>query len=197
MIRRPPRSTQSRSSAASDVYKRQVQYVEAHGTGTFVGDPIETNSIGKVIGTDRTTNCFIGSIKSNIGHLEPASGVAGISKLLLALKHKTIPPNIHFKNGNRNIPFEDLKLDVPVDTHPWPAKTSEECFAGINSFGFGGSNVHVVLQGHKQNDQKQKSTDKKGLQVCTLSTRNSDALLELTQTYIDWLKDKKNTATLS
>jgi acyl transferase domain-containing protein/NADPH:quinone reductase-like Zn-dependent oxidoreductase/surfactin synthase thioesterase subunit/ubiquinone/menaquinone biosynthesis C-methylase UbiE len=181
----------------AQVDPHSVQYVEAHGTGTFVGDPIETNSIGKVIGTDRTTNCFIGSIKSNIGHLEPASGVAGISKLLLALKHKTIPPNIHFKNGNRNIPFEDLKLDVPVDTHPWPAKTSEECFAGINSFGFGGSNVHVVLQGHKQNDQKQKSTDKKGLQVCTLSTRNSDALQELTQTYIDWLKDKKNTATLS
>ncbi len=174
-----------------------VQYVEAHGTGTFVGDPIETNSIGKVIGTDRKDDCFIGSIKSNIGHLEPASGVAGISKLLLAMKHRTIPPNIHFKNGNKNIPFEEMKLVVPTNEHPWPAASSEESFAGVNSFGFGGSNVHVVLQGHKQNDQPKKSTDKKGLQVCTISTRNHDALQELTQSYIEWLKDKNNKASFS
>jgi len=186
-----------------DAYKdaqvdpHDVQYVEAHGTGTFVGDPIETNSIGKVIGTDRDNDCFIGSIKSNIGHLEPASGIAGLSKLLLAMKHRTIPPNIHFKNGNRNIPFEEMKLVVPTDSHPWPSASGEDSFAGINSFGFGGSNVHVVLQGHKQNGLQQKSNDKKGLQVCTLSTRNNDALQELTQSYIDWLKDKNNTASFS
>jgi len=174
-----------------------VQYVEAHGTGTFVGDPIETNSIGKVIGTDRKNDCFIGSIKSNIGHLEPASGIAGISKLLLGMKHRTIPPNIHFKNGNRNIPFEDLKLKVPVDAHPWPSKSGEDAFAGVNSFGFGGSNVHVVLQGHKQNGQAPASHDKKGLQVCNISTRNLDALQEITQSYINWLKDKDNKATFS
>ncbi|MBK6522718.1 MAG: polyketide synthase [Sphingobacteriaceae bacterium] len=96
-----------------------VQYVEAHGTGTFVGDPIETNSIGNVIGKDRKDNCYIGSVKSNIGHLEPASGVAGISKLALALKHNIIPPNIHFKKGNPNIPFEELKLKVPTESIPW------------------------------------------------------------------------------
>ena len=174
-----------------------VQYVEAHGTGTFVGDPIETNSIGKIIGTDRDTTCFIGSIKSNIGHLEPASGVAGISKLALAMKHHTIPPNIHFKKGNPNIPFDDMKLKVPTDSVPWPSASGELSFGGVNSFGFGGSNVHVVLQGHKDNGKKRPSSDKKGVQVCTLSTRNSDALQELTKSYIDWLRDKNNTDTFS
>ena len=76
-----------------------VGYVEAHGTGTFVGDPIESNSIGNVIGRDRDDYCYMGSIKSNIGHLEPASGAAGISKLALSMFHKTIGPNIHFKKG--------------------------------------------------------------------------------------------------
>ena len=174
-----------------------VQYVEAHGTGTFVGDPIETNSIGKVIGKDRKDHCFIGSIKSNIGHLEPASGVAGISKLALALQHQTIPPNIHFKKGNPNIAFDELKLKVPVDAEKWPVKKAEDAFGGVNSFGFGGSNVHVVVQGHVQNDSPKKSTDKKGLQVCTLSSRNNDALKELTGNYINWLNDSDNKSTFS
>ncbi len=94
-----------------------VKYVEAHGTGTFVGDPIESKAIGKVIGTDRDDVCYLGSIKSNIGHLEPASGIAGISKMALALKNGIIPPNIHFKKGNPNIAFDELKLKVPTETH--------------------------------------------------------------------------------
>lgn len=166
-----------------------VQYVEAHGTGTFVGDPIETNSIGKVIGTDRKDQVMIGSVKSNIGHLEPASGVAGISKLALSLRYGIIPPNIHFKKGNPNIPFDDLKLKVPTELTPWPAKEEEKRYGGVNSFGFGGSNVHVVVQGHPY---KPKYSDKKGLAVATLSARNHDALKQITAKYIDFLNDKNN-----
>lgn len=166
-----------------------VSYVEAHGTGTFVGDPIETNSIGKVIGTDRKDTVLIGSVKSNIGHLEPASGVAGISKLALSLRYGVIPPNIHFKKGNPNIPFDELKLKVPTELTPWPSKEEEKRYAGVNSFGFGGSNVHVVVQGHPY---KPKTNDKKGLAVATFSARNPDALKQITAKYIDFLNDKNN-----
>ncbi len=178
------------------VNPHDVQYVEAHGTATFVGDPIEANSIGKVIGTDREKACYIGSIKSNIGHLEPASGIAGIAKLALALKHRIIPPNIHFKKGNPNIAFDDLKLKVPTESIDWPSENGAPRYGGVNSFGFGGSNVHIVLEDHKGGNE-QKTNDKKGLQICTLSARNNDALKSLTKSYIEFLNDKDNKESFS
>lgn len=170
-----------------------VSYVEAHGTGTFVGDPIESNSIGHVIGTDRNDICYMGSVKSNIGHLEPASGVAGISKLALALKYNVIPPNIHFKKGNPNIPFDELKLKVPTEQVKWEGGSNR--FAGVNSFGFGGSNVHVVVQGY--DEKPRKKSDKKGLMVATLSARKDEALKAAAKNFIEFLNDKKNDATFS
>lgn len=179
----------------ANVDPHDVKYVEAHGTGTFVGDPIETNAIGKVIGTDRKDDCYIGSIKSNIGHLEPASGVAGIAKLTLALKHEVIPPNIHFKNGNPNIPFDELKLKVPTESMKWPEEPGGSRFGGINSFGFGGSNVHVVLEGYKNGVAIR--NDKKGLQIATISARSNDALKQLAESYISMLTDKTNHSSFS
>ena len=173
-----------------------VRYVEAHGPGTFVGDPIESNAIGAVIGTDREDICYMGSVKSNIGHLEPASGVAGISKLALVLKNGVIPPNIHFKQGNPNIPFDKLKLKVPTEMVDWPGNNGDPRYAGLNSFGFGGSNVHIVLEDHKGGHEKP-ANDKAGLQVCTISARKPEALEQLTSDYINWLNDKTNTASLS
>lgn len=173
----------------ADVNPHEVGYVEAHGTGTFVGDPIESNSIGNVIGKGRPDYCYIGSVKSNIGHLEPASGVAGISKLALSMYHETIGPNIHFKKGNPNIQFDELKLQVPTDSIAWPAN-GEPRFGGINSFGFGGSNVHIVLGDCKS--AAHPANDKPGLQVATISATNSEALRQLTKRYIDFLQDKDN-----
>lgn len=167
-----------------------VKYVEAHGTGTFVGDPIETNSIGNVIGKDRKDDCYIGSVKSNIGHLEPASGAAGIAKLALALKNQIIPPNIHFKKGNPNIPFDELKLKVPTESIPWPITKGAPRYGGVNSFGFGGSNVHIVLEGYDKPSPKSKN--KKGLKVFTVSARHADALKASVENYIGYLQDKKN-----
>jgi acyl transferase domain-containing protein/NADPH:quinone reductase-like Zn-dependent oxidoreductase/surfactin synthase thioesterase subunit/SAM-dependent methyltransferase len=172
-----------------------VNYVEAHGTGTFVGDPIETNSIGKVIGTEREDFCYIGSVKSNIGHLEPASGVAGISKLALALKHGQIAPNIHFKKGNPNIPFDDLKLKVPTDSISWKANGAPR-YGGVNSFGFGGSNAHIVLKGYDVKVES-KANDKLGLHVCTLSATSHDALKAKAAQYIVFLNDPENKASFS
>ncbi|NQV52846.1 MAG: SDR family NAD(P)-dependent oxidoreductase [Flavobacteriales bacterium] len=176
------------------VNPHDVGYVEAHGTGTFVGDPIESNSIGTVIGKDREDFCYMGSIKSNIGHLEPASGVAGLSKLALSMYNETIAPNIHFKKGNPNIAFDELKLKVPTDAHPWPANGKPR-YGGVNSFGFGGSNVHVVLEDAKTAERP--ANDKGGLQVTTISATNGDALHQLTGRYIDFLKDKNNKYSLS
>ncbi len=178
------------------VNPHDVTYVEAHGTGTFVGDPIESNSIGKVIGTDREDNCYMGSVKSNIGHLEPASGIAGITKLAMAMYHQQIPPNIHFRKGNPNIPFEHLKLQVPTEVMDWSPKGGIPRFGGVNSFGFGGSNAHVVLQDHpEKTDLKANAIE--GPMVATISARDGEALTELTEKYITYLKDPNNSTPLN
>ena len=124
----------------------QIQYIEAHGTGTPVGDPIEANALGNAIGKNPPAGdcCTIGSVKSNIGHLESASGVAGLIKLALALKHRQIPPSLHFETPNPKIPFEELRLRVPTALEPW-LNSSGPRLAGINSFGFGGTNAHVAM----------------------------------------------------
>jgi len=120
--------------------------VEAHGTGTAVGDPIECRALGMALGQRRATDkpLLIGSVKSNLGHLETASGVAGLAKALLCLRHRAVPPTIHLKNPNPNIRFDDWNLRVVTETTPLdPAR---KLTIGINSFGFGGANAHVVLQ---------------------------------------------------
>jgi len=124
----------------------QIQYVEAHGTGTPLGDPIEANALGNAIGKNRPDGayCTIGSVKSNIGHLESASGVAGLIKLALALKHRQIPPSLHFETPNPKIIFEELRLRVPTALEAWPNGKGPR-LAGINSFGFGGTNAQVAI----------------------------------------------------
>ncbi|XP_050353258.1 fatty acid synthase-like [Nymphalis io] len=119
-----------------------VEYVEAHGTGTRVGDPIEANVIGDVFCKERSDTLMIGSIKSNMGHSEPASGLCSIAKLCIAYTTGYIPPNINFKVPNKNVSFfEEGKLKVVTEKQPW-----RRGLAGISSFGFGGANAHVLLK---------------------------------------------------
>ncbi len=127
---------------------RQLQYVEAHGTGTPVGDPIEARALGSVLGEGRADGqpCVIGSVKTNIGHLEAGAGIAGLIKTTLALHHRRIPANLHFTQPNPEIDFEALRLRVPLACEPWPASDGP-ALAGVNSFGYGGTNAHIVLQG--------------------------------------------------
>ncbi|HEV7279867.1 MAG TPA: amino acid adenylation domain-containing protein [Pirellulaceae bacterium] len=131
------------------VSPRQVVYVEAHGTGTPVGDPIETTALGNVIGAGRRREeaCLLGSVKTNVGHLEPASGIAGLIKAALVLKRGQVPPNLNFEKPNPNIPFDRLRLKVSTELQPLPRRDDEPPIAAVNSFGFGGTNAHVVLQG--------------------------------------------------
>jgi acyl transferase domain-containing protein/NADPH:quinone reductase-like Zn-dependent oxidoreductase/surfactin synthase thioesterase subunit/NAD(P)-dependent dehydrogenase (short-subunit alcohol dehydrogenase family)/SAM-dependent methyltransferase len=174
---------------------RLVKYIEAHGTGTFVGDPIEAKAIGNVVGSNRDGKCYIGSVKSNIGHLEPASGIAGIIKLALAMQNRVIPPNIHFNKPNPNIPFNELNLEVPVAPVKWEEEENGSVYGGVNNFGFGGANVHVVLEGMPKEKAAKRATIEK-LQICALSAREPQALRELVESYISYFRDKENMASL-
>jgi acyl transferase domain-containing protein/aryl carrier-like protein len=178
------------------VAPHQIQYVEAHGTGTPVGDPIEAKAIGSVLSEGRADDsyCVISSVKTNIGHLEAAAGVAGLIKTALALKHRQIPPHLHFNNPNPDIPFDELKLHVPTTLENWPQATGP-AMAGVNSFGFGGTNAHAVLQEAPAPlaTSKQPDTDSKdGEQsyVLPLSARSTDALRAMAQSYRDFLQNK-------
>jgi acyl transferase domain-containing protein/NADPH:quinone reductase-like Zn-dependent oxidoreductase/NADP-dependent 3-hydroxy acid dehydrogenase YdfG/acyl carrier protein len=122
---------------------QRLAFVEAHGTGTAVGDPTEAGAVGRILGQARSDCLPIGSIKTNIGHLEPASGLAGMMKALLALNHGMLPRSLHFDEPNPRIDFDRLNLSVCVQSLPLP-DAAKQC-AGINSFGFGGTNAHVVV----------------------------------------------------
>lgn len=124
----------------------ELQYVEAHGTGTLIGDPIEVNALAKVLSESRPAGekCLIGSVKSNIGHTESVAGVASLIKVALCLKHGEIPASLHFKTPNPKIPFDTLGVEVITKHRSWPT-TVRPKLAGINCFGFGGTNTHVIL----------------------------------------------------
>jgi acyl transferase domain-containing protein len=125
-----------------------VDYIEAHGTGTPVGDPIESEALGRVLGEGRADDkkCLMGSVKTNIGHLESGSGIAGMIKAALVLHHRMVPPNQNFKTPNPRIPFDDLGLEVVKELRPLPQSVGRLPVASVNSFGFGGTNAHVVLE---------------------------------------------------
>jgi acyl transferase domain-containing protein/NADPH:quinone reductase-like Zn-dependent oxidoreductase/acyl carrier protein len=129
----------------------QVHYVEAHGTGTFLGDPIEARALGAVLGAGSgrpaTRALAVGSVKTNIGHTEGAAGIAGLIKTVLAMEARAIPPNLHFDVPNPHIAFDELAVRVPKALEPWPAADDAPALAGVSSFGWGGTNAHVVLEG--------------------------------------------------
>ncbi|MFF5010599.1 type I polyketide synthase, partial [Streptomyces phaeochromogenes] len=123
-----------------------VQYVELHGAASVAGDPVEAAALGAVLGRERPrrSSLRVGSVKTNIGHLEGASGIAGLVKTLLALHHRELPPSLNHATPSPHIPLDDLRLRVQTAREPWPA-TDRPLIAGVNSFGMGGTNCHVVL----------------------------------------------------
>jgi myxalamid-type polyketide synthase MxaB len=163
-----------------------AHYVEAHGTGTLLGDPIELKALGTVMGEGRPPDrpCTVGSIKSNVGHLEAAAGIAGLIKVALMLKHKAIPPSLHFERPNPHIPFGRLSLRVPSTLEPWPAEG--RALAGVSSFGFGGANAHVVLEGSLVVEAPT-CEDTPQAQVLPVSARSASALRALVTAHRDAL----------
>src|SRR5205814_4427921 len=120
---------------------------EAHGTGTSLGDPIEVRALGTVLCEGRSTSdpLRLGSVKTNLGHLEAAAGIAGLIKTVLALRHETIPPHLHFVNPNPLIAWAELPIQVPTAPVAWPRASGRRA-AGVSSFGFTGTNAHVNVE---------------------------------------------------
>jgi len=183
--------------ANAGVAPAQIAYVEAHGTGTSLGDPIEAEALGAVLSTGRPpgSRCAVGSVKTNIGHLEAASGIASIIKVALSLQHRQIPPNLHFQKPNPYIPFDRLPLQVQQTLSSWPEAASP-ALAGVSSFGFGGANAHVILEEAPQrvrageNEESLSSTSPPSCpsaHLLPLSARSPEALRSLSQSYQKFL----------
>ncbi len=157
-----------------------VGYVEAHGTGTPVGDPIEMRALAGALTSDRppTNPLLIGSVKTNIGHLEAGAGVAGLIKAALVLKHGYIPANLHLQTPTRHVSLGDLNIDVPRTGRAFP--DCRRRIAGVNSFGFGGTNAHVVLAEPAVPDREPASDRSVGppLVILPISARSEEALVD-------------------
>jgi acyl transferase domain-containing protein len=169
--------------AKADIAPGDVQYVEAHGPGTPVGDPVEAAAIGAAMAKGRPVDdfCAIGSVKTNIGHLEAASGMAGLIKVAMALKHRQIPPSLHFHQASESIDFDALRLRVVTTLESWP-HPERPAIAGLNSFGFGGANAHVLL-GEPPGNPIRESVESENSRLLVISARSPEALAALARSY--------------
>lgn len=152
----------------------QVEFIEAHGTGTIVGDPIEIAALTKGYTSQKHkigNYCAIGSVKSNIGHTDTASGVAGLIKASLALYHKTLPANINYKTNNQQIDFDKTPFYVNIENSNWITQNKQR-FAGVNSLGFGGTNAHMILQ-EAPNQTKTSNSKSANILIISAKVRSS------------------------
>jgi acyl transferase domain-containing protein/acyl carrier protein len=172
----------------SGVNPAQVCYLEAHGTGTAVGDPVEIQALGAVLGPGRPADrpCAIGSVKTNIGHTEAAAGVAGLIKAALSLHHGFIPPSLHFANPNPNIPWDTLPLAVQRKLGPLP-QWAKPAIAGVNSFGITGTNAHIILQQAETSPVEEISYDAPAPLLLPISAETDEALAAARQKWIHFL----------
>ncbi len=176
-----------RALANAEANPSEIGYVELHGTGTSLGDPIEAEALGNVLAQGRNLDdrCAVGSVKTNIGHLEAAAGIAGIIKVALSLHHRQIPASLHFQEPNPYIPLEKLPLTVQTFLEPWP----DSKLAGASSFGFGGTNAHVILEAAPPVVTPTRSDEDsdRSCYVLPLSAKSPDALKSLAQSYVNYL----------
>jgi|688.fasta_scaffold17423_2 acyl transferase domain-containing protein/acyl-CoA synthetase (AMP-forming)/AMP-acid ligase II/SAM-dependent methyltransferase/acyl carrier protein len=184
--------------AKAGVKPNQISYVETHGTGTALGDPIEVNSLKSVLMEDRELNqpCWIGSVKTNIGHLEAAAGIAGLIKVVLSLKHGEIPPHLHLQQLNPYIQLEQTNIKIPTKLQPW-LSVGQSRLAGVSAFGFGGTNAHVILEeapipvsieNSLKTEQNSANLVNRPFHLLTLSAKTEQALVDLVQSYQNYLE---------
>lgn len=176
----------------ANVSAEDISYIECHGTGTFLGDPIEIQALGTVLGNKRENPCLIGSVKTNIGHLEAAAGVASVIKLALALYHAKIPPHLNFKNPNPHIAFEKYHLAIPTQLEDWKENKDKGRIAGVSGFGFGGTNAHVIMRGLKKEETFAVTPVIPQAELFTVSAKDSDALIHLLEKWRDFLKENQS-----
>lgn len=165
-----------------------VQYVEAHGTGTSLGDPIEVEAIGAAYGPGRAEDqpLYLGSVKTNLGHLESAAGVAGLIKLVLILQHGQVPPHLHLQERNPAIPWPSFPIEIPVELGPWSTGDGPR-LAGISGFGISGTNAHVIL-GPAPTAQVNGTTSSHSQHLLPLSARDASSLQDLADRYANHLR---------
>ncbi|PCI41084.1 MAG: hypothetical protein COB51_14325, partial [Moraxellaceae bacterium] len=181
----------SAALAAANVTGNEISYVETHGTGTSLGDPIEVNSLQQVLSKNRQPEqtCALGAVKANIGHLEAAAGVAGVIKTVLSLQYGEIPPHPNLKKLNPYIKLKQPSFHVPTERSEWPQGRR---LAGVSSFGFGGTNAHVILEAANPEPFETKSNRateiKNNWNVLSLNAKNQQSLIRLAQRWQHFLK---------
>jgi phthiocerol/phenolphthiocerol synthesis type-I polyketide synthase E len=181
------------AQAVAGVDPATISFVEGHGSGTPLGDPIEVAALTQAFraGTDGLTGptgfCALGSIKSNVGHLESTAGIAGFIKTTLALEREAIPPNCHFETPNPQLDLANTPFYVPKEVVPWPRdpQSPHPRRAGVSSFGMGGTNVHCILE---EAPEREPSGSSRAWQLLTLSARTPTALEAMTDRLKDWIE---------
>ncbi|MFP2958445.1 type I polyketide synthase [Myxococcus sp. 1LA] len=178
--------------ASAGLKPSQISFVEAHGTGTSLGDPIELQALARALGTGRSaqTPLFVGSVKTNVGHLEATAGLTGVLKAALALRHEAIPPNLHFQRLNPDIVLDGAPVVVPTSLQPWP-RTEQPRRAGVSAFGISGTNAHVILQ-EPPVPAEQPALSVRGAELLVLSARAPEALQALAGSHAHWLAEHPN-----
>lgn len=182
------------AAAAAGIDPAGVAYVEAHGTGTPVGDPIEARAIGAAFGRRRAngSRLLVGSVKTQTGHLEAAAGATGLAKTALALRHRLLPPNLHFERPNPAIAMDELGLEVP--TAPTPLAAEGPLFAAVNSFGFGGTNACAILESPPPVAAAEPAGPPPARVLLPLSAAGPGALARLAEAVADRLEAEPDTA---
>ncbi len=177
----------------AELHAQDISYIEAHGTATRLGDPIEISGIQRAFQqfTDRKQFCAIGSVKSNLGHMDNAAGLAGLAKVVLAMKHRQLPASLHFHLPNQKIAFEKSPVYVNDHLRAWDSAAGKPVYAGINSFGLSGTNCHVIVQSYAAVQSRVDNTAAPYF-LC-LSARNSQALRENAQAYLQYLQQHSPT----
>ncbi len=175
--------------AAAGVDPLEISYIEAHGTGTSLGDPIEAHALAAVLGPGRAAGnpLVLGSVKTNIGHLEAAAGIAGLIKVVLALQHREIPPHLHFRKMNPHIDWKGIPVEIPVECRPWNPEGRKR-LAGVSSFGFSGTNAHIIVE-EAPAEEREAPPAGHGVHLLALSARSEAALAEVIARYRKHVKE--------
>jgi acyl transferase domain-containing protein len=170
--------------ASARVAPEEIGYVEAHGTGTSLGDPIEFEALRAVVGQPRAdgATCVLGAVKSNIGHLEAAAGIAGLIKVVMAFQEEMIPGNLHFRALNPRMSLEGTPFVIPTENRPWPRGYGAR-LAGVSSFGMSGTNAHVVLEEPPAPEPAEAPPQEVTSTLMPISAKSPEALRALAQTY--------------
>ena len=175
--------------ADAGVAPRSVDFIEAHGTGTSLGDPIEVGALGAVYKADRPSQVplLLGSVKTNVGHLEATAGMAGLLKVVLSLQHEQIPPHLNVQEPNPHIPWQELPIRLTTESHAWP-RGERPRLAGVSSFGMSGTNAHLVVEEAPAEPSAKPVSSEAALHLLPLSAKTPDALAQLAGRYAEHLE---------